>query len=62
MNVLAEQASNQQTLRQQDIEKTRQQANEALRLMDSERQQLRAANKKYHLLFTYYFVFVLKEK
>ncbi|KAJ0967946.1 hypothetical protein J5N97_024863 [Dioscorea zingiberensis] len=46
MNILAEQASKQQILRQQDIERTRQQANEALRLMDSERQQLRAANNK----------------
>lgn len=42
-----EQASSQQAaLAQQELERSRQQANEALRLMDVERQQLRTANSK----------------
>lgn len=31
---------------QQELERTRQQANEALKAMDAERQQLRSANNK----------------
>lgn len=42
----AEQASSQQALAQQELERTRQQANEALRSMDAERQQLRTLNHK----------------
>ncbi|XP_010918236.1 protein GRIP [Elaeis guineensis] len=46
VNMKAEQASSQQALAQQELERTRQQANEALRSMDAERQQLRTANNK----------------
>ncbi|KAG1355354.1 protein GRIP [Cocos nucifera] len=46
VNMKAEQASSQQALAQQELERTRQQANEALRSMDTERQQLRTANNK----------------
>ncbi|XP_028551497.1 protein GRIP [Dendrobium catenatum] len=42
----AEQTSSQQVAAQQEVERTRQQANEALRSMDVERQQLRATNNK----------------
>ncbi|XP_064942543.1 protein GRIP-like isoform X2 [Musa acuminata AAA Group] len=46
-NMKIEQASSQQAaLAQQELERSRQQANEALRLMDVERQQLRTANSK----------------
>ncbi|XP_072956107.1 protein GRIP isoform X1 [Typha angustifolia] len=46
VNGKVEQASSQQVLAQQELDRTRQQANEALRSMDVERQQLRAANNK----------------
>ena len=46
INVKAEQASTQQAATQKELERTRQQANEALRSMDAERQQLRTANNK----------------
>ncbi|RWW49218.1 hypothetical protein BHE74_00044650, partial [Ensete ventricosum] len=47
INMKFEQASSQQAaLAQQELERSRQQANEALRLMDVERQQLRTANSK----------------
>lgn len=42
----AEQASSQQTSLQQELERTRQQANDALKAMDAERQQLRSTNNK----------------
>ncbi|CAA7057000.1 unnamed protein product [Microthlaspi erraticum] len=42
----AEQASSQHSSMQQELERTRQQANEALKAMDAERQQLRSANNK----------------
>lgn len=43
----AERASSQHSSMQLDLERTRQQANEALKAMDAERQQLRSANNKY---------------
>ncbi|WOL10758.1 protein GRIP isoform X1 [Canna indica] len=46
VNMKVEQAASQQALAQQELERSRQQANEALRSMDVERQQLRAANSK----------------
>ncbi|XP_058090665.1 protein GRIP [Magnolia sinica] len=46
VNEMADQASSQQASLQQELERTRQQANEALRSMDVERQQLRTANNK----------------
>ena len=47
MSETAERASSQHSSMQQDLERTRQQANEALKAMDAERQQLRSANNKY---------------
>lgn len=46
INMKAEQGSIQQVATQQELERTRQQANEALRSMDAERQQLRTANNR----------------
>lgn len=46
LNEMCEKASSQQSSLQQELERTRQQANEALRSMDVERQQLRTANNK----------------
>lgn len=46
VNAKAEQASSQQALVQQELERARQQASEALRSMDAERHQLRSANNK----------------
>lgn len=46
VNEAAERASSQQSSLQQELERTRQQANEALKAMDAERQQLRSANNK----------------
>ena len=43
----ADHASSQHSALQQDLERTRQQANEALKAMDVDRQQLRSANNKY---------------
>ncbi|XP_044470267.1 protein GRIP [Mangifera indica] len=42
----AERASSQHSALQQELERTRQQANDALKAMDAERQQLRSANNK----------------
>ncbi|KAF5735895.1 protein GRIP [Tripterygium wilfordii] len=42
----ADRTSSQQLTLQQELERTRQQANEALKAMDAERQQLRSANNK----------------
>jgi predicted nucleic acid-binding Zn-ribbon protein len=42
----AERASSQQSTLQQELERTRQQANDALKAMDAERQQLRSTNNK----------------
>lgn len=47
VNESAERASSQQSALQQELERTRKQANEALKAMDSDRQQLRSANNKY---------------
>ncbi|KAK3014055.1 hypothetical protein RJ639_008049, partial [Escallonia herrerae] len=47
VNGKAEQASSQLSALQQELERTRQQANEALKAIDGERQQLRSANNKY---------------
>lgn len=52
VNEKAEQASSQLSALQQELERTRQQAQEALKAMDMERQQLRSANNKYFLLRT----------
>lgn len=46
VNETAERASSQHSSMQQELERTRQQANEALKAMDAERQQLRSANNK----------------
>lgn len=46
LNDTAERASSLQSTLQQELERTRQQANDALRAMDAERQQLRSANNK----------------
>lgn len=46
VNESAEKALSQQSVLQQELERTRQQANEALKAMDAERQQLRSANNK----------------
>lgn len=46
MNEIAERASSQQSALQQELERTRKQANEALKAMDVDRQQLRSANNK----------------
>ena len=46
VNEIAERASSQQSALQQELERTRKQANEALKAMDSDRQQLRSANNK----------------
>ena len=46
VNETAERALSQQSVLQQELERTRQQANEALKAMDTERQQLRSANNK----------------
>lgn len=45
-NEKAERATSQLTALQQELERTRQQANEALKAMDMERQQLRTTNNK----------------
>ena len=42
----AERASSQQSALQQELERTRQQANDALKAMDADRQQLRSTNNK----------------
>lgn len=52
VNERAERASSQQSALQQELERMRQQANEALKAMDVERQQLRSANNKYRLQIT----------
>lgn len=46
INMKLEQASSQQAIAQQELERSRQQASEALKSMDVERQQLRTANSK----------------
>lgn len=46
VNERAERAASQQTALQQELERTRQQANDALKAIDAERQQLRSANNK----------------
>lgn len=46
INEAAERASSQQSTLQQELERTRQQAHDALKAMDAERQQLRSANNK----------------
>lgn len=46
VNETAERASLQQSSLQQELERTRQQANDALKAIDAERQQLRSANNK----------------
>ncbi|KAL6220790.1 hypothetical protein ACLB2K_008545 [Fragaria x ananassa] len=46
VNERAERALSQQTALQQELDKTRQQANDALKAIDAERQQLRSANNK----------------
>ncbi|KAK8964791.1 Protein GRIP [Platanthera guangdongensis] len=46
INVKADQTSSQLLAAQQEVERTRQQANDALRSIDAERQQLRATNNK----------------
>lgn len=47
VNEKADRASSQLSALQQELERTRQNANEALKAMDVERQQLRSANNKY---------------
>ena len=47
INQKAEQASSLQSAAQQELERARQQASEALRSMDAERQQLRTVNSKW---------------
>jgi ElaB/YqjD/DUF883 family membrane-anchored ribosome-binding protein len=42
----AERGLSQQSALQQELERTRQQANDALKAMDAERQQLRSTNNK----------------
>lgn len=49
VNEKAERASSQLSALQQELERTRMQANEALKAIDAERQQLRSANNKYVL-------------
>ncbi|KAM1202081.1 hypothetical protein TB2_017855 [Malus domestica] len=46
VNEAAERALSQQTALQQELDRTRQQANDALKAIDAERQQLRSANNK----------------
>jgi len=46
VNQKAEQAASLQLAAQQELERARQQASEALRSMDAERQQLRTVNSK----------------
>ncbi|XP_030535944.1 protein GRIP isoform X1 [Rhodamnia argentea] len=46
VNEIAEQASSQQLALQQEVDRTRQQANEAMKAIDAERQQLRSACNK----------------
>lgn len=46
VNETSERALAQQSALQQELERTRQQANEALKAMDVDRQQLRTANNK----------------
>ena len=46
VNETAERASSQQSALQQELERTRKQANEALKAMDVDRQQLRSENNK----------------
>jgi hypothetical protein len=50
VNQKAEQAASLQLAAQQELERARQQASEALRSMDVERQQLRTVNNKYATL------------
>jgi len=52
VNQKAEQAASLQLAAQQELERARQQASEALRSMDVERQQLRTVNSKYVTLLT----------
>lgn len=47
INQKAEQASSLQSAAQQELERARQQASEALRSMDAKRQQLRTVNSKW---------------
>lgn len=47
INETAERASSQQSALQQELDRTRKQANEALKAMDSDRQHLRSENNKY---------------
>lgn len=47
VNEKSEQTSLQLTGLQQELERTRQHANEALKAIDTERQQLRSANNRY---------------
>ena len=50
VNEKAEQASLQLSGLQQELDRTRQNANEALKAIDTERQQLRSANNRYSIL------------
>ena len=52
VNQKVEQAASLQLAAQQELERARQQASEALRSMDVERQQLRTVNSKYVTLLT----------
>lgn len=49
VNEKSERALLQQSALQEELERTRQQANETLKVMDIERQQLRGANNKYRV-------------
>lgn len=46
VNEASERALSQQSALQQELDRTRQQANDALKAIDAERQQLRSANNK----------------
>jgi len=60
VNQKAEQAASLQLAAQQELERARQQASEALRSMDAERQQLRTVNsKRVTLLISLYNVCVI---
>ena len=48
INEKADRASTQLSALQQDLDRTRQQANDELKAMDVERQQLRSTNNKYN--------------
>lgn len=56
VNEKAEQASSQLSTLQQELDRTRQQANEALKAIDVERQQLRSANNKYLLFLLLFYI------